>query len=161
PPLAQHYLVIAFRQDIFRRHDEVPDGRAHAALEQHRTVGLTDFAQQIKILHIAGADLEHIGVTADQLDLARVHDLRDHGHGVFVARVAKNSEALFPQSLETIWTSAGLEGAATKDVGPRCFNHASDAVQDLSAFHRARSRDHRQETSADPHRTDAHNRVRR
>ena len=54
------------------------DGGGKAALEHYRFVGLADSMQQVVVLHIAGADLEHIGLR-QQLHLPGVHYLGDNG----------------------------------------------------------------------------------
>ena len=50
------------------------------ALEQDRHPGPAALLEQVEVLHVAGADLEDVGVALDQLDLARVHDLGDDRH---------------------------------------------------------------------------------
>ena len=54
---------------------------------------LADFLEQVEVLHVAGADLEHVGVLLDELDLPRVHDLGDDRHAVLVADVAEDLAA--------------------------------------------------------------------
>ena len=43
---------------------------------------LADLLQQVEVLHVAGADLEHVGLLLDQADLPRVHHLGDDRHAV-------------------------------------------------------------------------------
>ncbi len=116
--LAQHHVGIAFRQDVLRRHQHVLDRGAHAALQQHRLMGLADLLEQVEVLHVAGADLEHVAVAFHQRHLTRVHHFGDDRHPVLVAHVAEDSQALLAQSLEAVRTGARLERAAAKDVGP-------------------------------------------
>ena len=152
--LAQHHVRIALRQDVLRRHQQVLDRRAHAALQQHRLLGLADFLEQIEVLHVAGADLEHVGVAFDQRHLARVHHLGDDRHVVLVADVAQNLQALLAQSLETVRAGARLEGAAAQDVRPGFLDLPGDLVENLRAFDGARPGDHRQRAAADLHLAD-------
>ncbi len=51
------------------------------------------FLEQVEILHVAGADLEDVGVPLDGLDLARVHHF---GHDRHVEPFAGRLEDLEP-----------------------------------------------------------------
>ena len=75
--LAQDDVEVAALGDVLRRHQPLLDGRRHAALEQHRLAGLADGLQQPEVRHVAGADLQHVGVLGDDGDVARVDDLGD------------------------------------------------------------------------------------
>ncbi len=55
------------------------------ALEQHGALRLADFRQQVEVLHVPGADLEHVGVLVDQIDLPGVHDLGHDRHLELIA----------------------------------------------------------------------------
>ena len=83
--LAEDHAAGCPGEDVLGRHQQVLHRRAHAALEQHRLLRLADFLEQVEVLHVAGADLEHVGVLLDELDLARVHDLGDDRHVELVA----------------------------------------------------------------------------
>ena len=62
---------------------------------------LPDFGEQVEILHVAGADLEHVGIAIDQLDAARVHHLGDDRHAVLVAGVAEDLQPFLAHVPET------------------------------------------------------------
>ena len=44
--LAQRHIVVAFAQDVFRRHQKFFQRRRHAALEQHRLLRPSSALQQ-------------------------------------------------------------------------------------------------------------------
>src|SRR6266511_1758887 len=53
------------------------DRRRHAALEEDGLAGVADTLQQREILHVAGTDLEDVGVLGDEIDLVGLHDFGD------------------------------------------------------------------------------------
>ena len=59
---AQEHIHVSFAQDVFGAHDQLADRRAKAALEQDGEVTATDLFQERKVLHVARADLQAIGV---------------------------------------------------------------------------------------------------
>ena len=100
--LAQNHLVISARQNVFRREQPLFERRRNAALQQCRLAQFPDFAQQVEVLHIARADLQDIGIRAQQRNLRRVHHLADHEKAAPVRRLAQQLQPFFAQSLETI-----------------------------------------------------------
>ncbi len=102
-----------------------------------------------EILHVASADLNHIGVLDHKLHAARVHDFRDHGQTMLVARCAENFQPLFAQSLMRVGARARFERAAPQDVRSRGANRAGDLVHSVGAFDGAWASDHRQMAAAD------------
>ena len=60
--LAEDDVVVAARRDVFRRHQPFGNGGRHAALEDHRLVDAADFLEQVEVLHVARADLDHVHV---------------------------------------------------------------------------------------------------
>ena len=63
--------AIASGQNIFRGHQEFFDGGREATLEQDRFVGGGDGFQELKILHVARADLKQVGIGGDLLHVGR------------------------------------------------------------------------------------------
>ena len=150
-PLAEHDVRIAARQDVLGAHQQVDDRGAHAPLEQHRLAGIAHLGQQHKVLHVAGADLDHVGIAFDELDAARVHHLGHDRHAVLVTHVAENLEPLFAHALVGVGAGARLEGSAPQDVGAGGADGAGDRVQPFGVFDGAGAGDHRQVTPADFH----------
>jgi len=60
PAFAQNDLMVALGHDIFCRHQKLFYGCRHAPLEQDRFGAFAGPAQQGKVLHIAGPDLDNI-----------------------------------------------------------------------------------------------------
>ena len=102
--------------------------------------GLADLLQQVEVLHVPGADLEHVGVLLDELDLPRVHDLGDDRHVVLVADVAEDLQAVLAHALEGVRAGPRLERAAAEDVRAGLLDVAGDRVQDLAGSRRRTAR---------------------
>ena len=60
--LAEHDVAIALAEDVFGGEEPVFDGRGQAALEEDGLSHFADLAEEVEILHVAGADLEAIDV---------------------------------------------------------------------------------------------------
>src|SRR5579875_356561 len=152
--LTQHHVGIALRQNVLCRHQQVFDCGAHAALEQHRLACLADFTQQVEVLHVASANLKHIGVAKDHIDLPRVHDFGDDRQSVAMANLCENLQAGFAKSLKAVRTGTRLKGAAAKKIRSCGLDMAGNRFQDFGAFDGARSGDQHQRAAADTHRLD-------
>ena len=59
--LAEDDLVVALREDVLGGEQPLLHRRRHAALEQDRLAQPADLGEQGEVLHVAGADLEHVG----------------------------------------------------------------------------------------------------
>ena len=92
------------------------DRRRHAALEQHRHADVADRLEQQVVLHVARADLEHVGVARDQRHVGRRHHLGDDRQAGLVARGGQDLQALLAQAPEVVGRGARLEGAAAQHV---------------------------------------------
>src|SRR3979411_598023 len=98
--LAQNDFVVASGKQVFRGAQEFFEGGCDPAFEQHGLASLTQFAQQIKVLHVARAHLKDVDIRQHQLDLGNLHDFADHQQLKTVARFAQQFQALKSESLE-------------------------------------------------------------
>ena len=71
PALAQHDVEVAALRDVLGGHQPFLVGRGQPALEHHRLAGRADRLQQREVLHVARADLQHVGVLGDDVDVGR------------------------------------------------------------------------------------------
>ncbi len=85
-PLAQNHIRIAMRDDVFRRHQQLFDGRTHPPLQEHRPPATAQRFQQREVLHVAGAHLHTIGILRDQIYVAVTHHF---GHDREPGRLAR------------------------------------------------------------------------
>ena len=68
-----------------------------------------------KILRVARADLQDVGVLGDELHVALGQHLGDDAQVVFLGRHLQQPQALLGQALELIGRGAGLERAAAQE----------------------------------------------
>ena len=95
---------------------QLGDGRAHAALQQHRRRCLADGLQQIEILHVASADLQHVDAVLDErVEHAHVHQFGDDRQSVAPGRVLQQLEPVDALALERVGRGARLERAAAHE----------------------------------------------
>src|SRR5271170_7147771 len=75
--LTQNDIVIPTGHDVLGGEQQFLESRGNPALQQDRLLHLPQFAQQIEILHIAGADLQNVNIGCHDVDLRNLHDLAD------------------------------------------------------------------------------------
>ena len=89
-------------KNVFGGHQQVFDGGGHAPFEQHRLVGLADRVQQVIILHVARANLQHVGVNGHQGHLAGGHDFGDNRQAGRLAGFGQQFEAVLAHALKSV-----------------------------------------------------------
>ena len=78
------------------------DRRTTASLEQDRSPAPTGGPKQRKVLHVPGADLEHVRVARDQRDLLPAHHLGDDRQTRLFSRLREELEPFGPQPLKVV-----------------------------------------------------------
>ena len=96
---------------------ELVDRGARAALEQHRPRRLADCFEQAVVLHVARADLQHVGVFGDQRHVLAGDDFGHDGEAGFGAGLGQQLEAVFLHALEAVGAGPRLERSAAKRGG--------------------------------------------
>ena len=91
--LAQDHLVVALGEDVLGRHQELLERRGEAALQQHRLLRAARALEQREVLHVAGADLDRVGVALDEVDAVGVDRLGDDGQPRLLAGARPGSAA--------------------------------------------------------------------
>jgi hypothetical protein len=66
--LAEDDVVVALAHDVFGGHEKFFERGGDAALQEHRLAGASGALEQRKILHVARADLDHVGILIDQIE---------------------------------------------------------------------------------------------
>ncbi len=97
-------------------HEEFVERGGHAALEKNGFFGAAGALEQGKILHVACADLDHVGVLFNQVERFVVNRFGDYPEPIAAANFRKNLEALFTQTLEAVRGSARLVSAAAEEA---------------------------------------------
>ena len=148
--LAQHNVGVAFGHDVLGAHHQFLQRVGQPALEQHRRLQAAHGLQQLKVLHVARADLDHIhpGVHK-QRDMLVVHQLGHDGLARRGAGGLQQFQPLGPQALETVGAGARLERAAAQNAGPGRLHPLCDAHDLVAPLHAARARHHGKVPAAD------------
>ena len=138
--LAQQHVVVAFAHHVLGRHQEFFQGRRHAALHHHRNLGPSGTLQQRIVLHVAGANLDDVGVFFHQIHGLVVDGLGDDLQTKAVAHLRHDAQAFFSQTLKGIGRSARLVGASAKKLRARLAHAFGYRKGLLVAFNRTGSR---------------------
>ncbi len=94
-------------------------------------------AQQGKVLHVPGADLDDVGIFRHQFQGVLVHGLGDDEQAGLFPHLLQGSSARPCPSLVAVRGGAGLVGAAPEDAGPGGLDLFGDGQGLGFAFHRA------------------------
>ena len=70
-PLAEHDVGVAPVEDVLGGQQELVERGAHAALQERGLARVADGLEELVVLHVAGADLEDVGVFGDHRRRAR------------------------------------------------------------------------------------------
>ena len=157
--LAQDHGVAAVRQQVFGRHQQIVHGGADPALEQHRLAHAADPSQQVEVLHVARADLDHVGQLGQLVQMVERRRVRHDRQRVAVAGFAQMAQTGHAEPRKRIGGAVRGERRAAQHH-PARFGHQRRALQDLfAALHRRRTGDHGDALPADADRADRHHRV--
>jgi hypothetical protein len=137
--LAEHDAVIALGEDVLGGHEEFVERGGHAALEEDGFLGAACAFEERKVLHVARADLDDVGVFLDEVERFIVDRFSDDAETVGRADFRKNLEAIFAEPLKAIRRSARLVGAAAEESRTGFFDALSDSQALLLGFHGARA----------------------
>ena len=149
-PLAEDDVLVALGHDVLGAHHELFQRVGKTALEQDGLFLAAYGLEQLKVLHVAGTDLNEVHVL-EQGQMLGVHDLGDDGGTGGAAGQLEQVQTFAPHSLEGVRRGAGLERAAAQQ-GSTGVLHALGAVGDLLfALNAARACDDREIAAADLH----------
>ena len=99
-PLAKNYVVVAAGHNIFGREQKFFDGGSDPAFEQRRLLNFAEFAQQIEILHVAGAHLKNVDVGKHLGNLRNLHHLADYQQVELIFGLAQKFKSLNSKALK-------------------------------------------------------------
>ena len=147
--LAENDVVVAFAHDVFGGHQEFVESGGHAAFEEHGFFGAAGTFEQRKILHVACADLDDVGVFIDEVERFVVDGFGDDAKTVGVADFSEDFEASFAQTLKAVRRSARLVGASTKEADAGGLELRGGGQALLFGFDSAGSSNHGEMRSTD------------
>ena len=139
--LAQDDVVVALAHDVLGGHQKFFQRGGDAALQQDGLAGASGALEQREILHVAGADLDDIGVLVDQVERFVIHRFGDDQQAEAVADFGHDLQPLFAEPLERIRRGARLEGAAAEELGSGAGHALGDGEGLLAALDGARAGD--------------------
>ena len=100
--LAQNHLVVALAHHVFGGHEELFEGGAEPALHQHRLAQLAGLFQQREVLHVARADLDHVGPFGHQFEGLVVERLGNDAQPETVADLGHDLQRIQAQALKCV-----------------------------------------------------------
>jgi len=87
---AERDLIVSFGQNVFGGHEKFVERGGHAALEQNGLFGAAGAFEQRKVLHVARADLNHVGVLLDEIERFVVDGFGDDAEAMRFANFREN-----------------------------------------------------------------------
>ena len=110
-------------------------------LEHHRHAGAAGGLQQREVLHVAGADLQHVGVLADQADVLGLDHLRDDRQAGLGSRLGEDLRPRFPRPWKAYGEVRGLNAPPRSNDAPAAFAIFAAAIvcSGVSTAHGPRS----------------------
>src|SRR5271165_1279844 len=137
--LAEQHVKISFAQNIFSAHQEIFDRCRHSPFEHDWEMGSSHLAKKREVLHVPCANLQTIGVLADQFQVFGIHHLSDDRHAGEFSRFRQKLESDLAKTLETVRRCSRLESATAQDLGAAFSNIGRDCSDLFFAFDRTRS----------------------
>jgi hypothetical protein len=100
---------------------------------------LTNLFEEGKILHIPRPNLHDIGIRLHQINMRRIHDLRNNRQTCILTGLYQELQTFLLHSLETVWRRSRFKRPASEEVSPSLFNNIGAFQHLLLAFNRART----------------------
>src|SRR5208282_6248031 len=113
---AEDDVVIPAGENVFRAEQKFFHRCGHAAFEKDGLTYLAESAQEIVILHVAGAHLKDVDIFGHHRNLRKVHHLADGEQIEFVSGFAHEFEAGLAHALKSVRRSARLESPSAQNL---------------------------------------------
>src|ERR671910_2465830 len=141
PALAEHHLLVALLEDVLRRHQQLLERRRQAALQQHWFARAADLSEQRVVLHVARAELNHIGRLEHGLEVADVQQLGNDRQAGLDLGLGQQPQPRLAQTLERVRRGAWLVRTAAQELRARIPHGSRRVEQHLARLDRAGPRD--------------------
>ena len=145
---AEHDVVVAFGEDVFGGHEKFVESGGHAAFEEDGFFGAAGAFEEGEILHVAGADLDDVGVFLDEVERFIVDRFGDDAEAVVFADVREDFQTGEAESLKRM-RSARLVGASAEETHTGGLELLGDGEALLFGFDGAGTGDHGDVRAAD------------
>src|SRR6478752_7270427 len=135
---AEDHVVIAFSHDVLRCEQPFLQGCSHSALQEHRHPGSARAFQKRKVLHVSSADLNHVAVFFDEIDMRFLDGFSHNLQAELFSNGCHNFPAFFAEALERVrrgsrFPNASAEKSRTALMYDLCYGERL-----VAAFDRAR-----------------------
>src|SRR6476469_3912079 len=138
---AEDHVVIAFSHDILRCEQPFLQGRSHSALQQHRHPGSARALQKRKVLHVSSADLNHIAVFFDEIDMRFLDGFCYNLQAELFSNGCHDFPAFFAEALERVRRGSRFPYAAAKKSRTALMYDFRDGESLVATLDRARPGD--------------------
>ena len=137
-PFAENDVTVAFRHNIFRRHEPFFNGRAETAFQKDWLVRPPQRFKKIEVLHIPCSHLDEVYIFfKKKIQFIGRHDFRNDRQPCFLAGSQKHIQAGIAQSLERIGRCPRFKGAAAQHDRTGSTNIAGDTRNLIGCLNRA------------------------
>ncbi len=120
-PLAQDDVGIVLRQNVLRRKKHLVERGRMTAFEEHRFAGPSSFLQKRVVLHVAGADLDDVGVCGHKVKSLGIYRLGDYSEIETFSHFRQDFETLFPRPWNVYGEVRGLKQPPRSSCPPHSF----------------------------------------
>ncbi len=131
---AEDDVGVALGHDVLGGEHEFFEGGGEAAFEEDGFAGIANGPEEVVVLHVAGSDLEDVGVLTDEVDLVDGHDFGDDGEAGLGAGFGEDFEAFLAHALEGVGGGAGFEGSAAESGGTGGFDGVGASEELVMGF---------------------------
>src|SRR5947207_13400716 len=138
---AEDHVVIAFSHDVLRREQPFLERRSHSALQKHGHSGTARSFQKRKVLHVASADLNHIAVLFDELDMRFLDGFSHNLEPELLATGRHNFAALIAEALECVRRRSRFPYPTAKKTRTTLLDNFCNGEGLLATLDRARPGD--------------------
>src|SRR6266446_8452 len=128
--LAENYVVVALAHDVLGGHEKFFERCRDAALQEDGLAGASGALEQREVLHVAGANLDDVGVLVDEVERLVIDGFGDDEQSEAVANFGHDLQTFFAQTLKGIRRCARFVGAAAEELG----SGTGDALGDLKGL---------------------------
>ena len=130
--LAENHIVVATSKNVFGAEQQLFHCRRKAALQKNGLANFAERSQQVIVLHVTRAHLEHVHIRKHQLNLRRVHHFADSAKAEFVRRFAHKFQSRLTHPLKSVRRRTGLKGSCPQNFRP-CFRNTLRHTENLFA----------------------------
>ncbi len=148
---AENDIGVSVREKVFGGEQPLLDAHAHAAFEQDGFAAAGTGDEKLKVLRVAGPDLQDVGRPGHKVDITFAQNLGDDTKSGFPPGLGQQTQSLRAETLEFVGRCARFVGAPAEDNRAGGFDRAGGRHELLLVLHRTRPGHHHKRRAADLH----------